>query len=41
MVDYTQENYKAIWGHYPFWDDPDPEGFNKRVRIAEEKFCDR
>ena len=32
------EIYFKNWGHYPFWDDPDTEGFNKRVKIMEEKF---
>lgn len=27
--------YFKRWGHYPFWDDPDPQGFEKRI-IAEE-----
>ena len=30
----TKEYFK-VWGHYPFWDDPDPQGFNKRVRAEE------
>ena len=35
-MDYSPENYFKTWGHYPFFDDPDPEGFNKRVKIIEK-----
>ncbi len=37
-MDPETEQYFKAWGHYPFWDDPDPEGFDKRVAAAEEKF---
>lgn len=32
------KRYYEVWGHYPFWEDPDPEGFNKRVKLAEEEY---
>ena len=37
-MDKETELYYKKWGHYPFWDDPDPQGFNKRVKIAEMRY---
>lgn len=34
-MDRETQEYHKLWGHYPFWDDPDPEGFNKRVKAKE------
>ena len=35
-MDIETKHYLKIWGHLPFWEDM--EGFNKRVKIAEEQY---